>query len=63
MTTTIREERKGNYSISVEIDKAGIYETRLCRLWDESRATIVKKYASTDRAKAMSAYRRFRKEI
>ena len=63
MTTTIRTERKGDYSISVEIDKAGIYETRLCRLWDESHGTIVKSYKSIDREKAMSAYRRYRKEI
>lgn len=63
MTTTIREERKGNHCVSVEIDKTGIYETRLCKMWDESRATIVKSYRNVDRTKAMSAFRRYRKEI
>lgn len=63
MTTTIREERKGGYCVSVEIDKTGIYETRLCRMWDESRGTIEKSYKSMDRAKAMNAFRRYRKEV
>lgn len=63
MTTTIRSERKGNYEVSVEIDKLGIYEVRLVRLWNECEGRIEKSNRTIERKNALATYRRYLKEI
>lgn len=63
MTTLIREERNGSHVVNVTVDKDGMYETDLIHMIDEIRGQVVRTFRTSERAKAMEAFRRYRKEL